>query len=549
MVPLIDNGAFAIPDEALYAAQADNLAMGSWSRPRPSASLDQDGDWFVLSGSIIVGNDAIPYARRPMYPFVSTPFWSVGGNAGLLLLSVLGTWMAACGAAALGWSLNQRTSIPALWLVGLGTPLLFDAYLAFGHSLAAGFAALTALGVVRSQLVEPPYSRRWVAWVTMAAAGAVAATMLRSEGVLYAASLAGALLVLAVFGRQRSTRQRQADATTGAILLAIGAASYNLNDVWSKAIVRGATGDPTLSDRHPDFLNAAWTGLLRPWYPDNTKANAPMALVLLAAVSAPLIIRFLPKFRVLGIGLLALGATSAVWFAASSPHLISGLLPTAPWLVVGMLSLRGRDLSGPGPAAILLGSSAFIVGVLATSYGFGGAAEWGGRFFHLALPAVAPIAILGLISLLDSLPRIDGRVCLVAIAVMTAGLSATALRANHQLRVGSEQIANTITTAALDTPEASATVFATLGADGTSRILWRQSSQHRPLLNSDGLINLAPLLTGLPPSATQVAVVTNSSDESRLDPLLKGMSGSDWKVARHRVYPAAGLAVFTVVRD
>lgn len=549
LVPLIDNGTFAIPDEGLYAAQADNLARGSWSQPRPTAAIDEHGNWFVLSGSIIIGSEAIPYVRRPLYPFVASPFWSVGGVAGVLVLSVLGTWAAACASAAIGCTFDRRTAIPALWLVGLGTPLLFDAYLLVGHSLASAFAASAALGALQCQRIAPNFSARWFGWLVFAAGGAAVATLLRSEGVLYVAALAGSLGMAAVLWRRRSAARRWADAVIGAALMATGVAAYLANDVWSKAIAQGAAGDPTLSERRPDFLAAAWTELVRPWFPDNTAASAAMALVLLTSVAAPLVLRFLPRFRVLGTGLLVLGASAAAWNALSSPQLISGLLPTVPWIVVGLLSLRRRDLKGPGPAVILLSTGAFVVAVLATSYGFGGAAEWGGRFFHVGLPALAPLAVLGLIGLRECLPITARRVVIAALAVTALALSTTALRTNYQLRTESRQLVDLVAQTRSIAPESAATVWATIGSDGTPRILWQESSAGRPLLTADGLINVPLLLSQLPRDRSQVKLITNLSGAARLDPILRKAAGKGWHVTDDRMDHATGLAVFSLARS
>lgn len=548
LIPLVDNGEFAIPDEGLYAAQADNLAHGSWAQPRPTAAIDEQGNWFVLSGSIIVGNDAIPYARRPLYPFVLTPFWSIGDVAGSMVLSVLGTWIAACASLAIGCTFNRRTALPSLWLVGLGTPLLFDAYLVVGHSIGAAFAALTALGLLRCQRSEDPFSKQWFGWLAVGAIGAAATVMFRSEGVLYVAALGSTVLLVAALRRRHPTPQRWADAVAGAGAVVIATAAYAMNYLWSNSIAQGAPGDSTISARQPDFLNAAWTDLVRPWYPDNTAANAATTLVLLTAVASPLVYRLLPRFKLLATGLIVLGALSATWNAVSSPRLISGLIPTVPWIVIGLLSIRRRDVVRVGPVVILLSTGVFVLGVLVTSYGFGGAAEWGGRFFHLAIPAIGPVAVLGLMTLRASLPHTIGRIALAAIVVTTASLSFSALRTNRQLRTETRQLVDVAAQAATDVAESGATVLATTSADGTPRLLWRESSERSPLLNADGLINLALLLDRLPPQIARVNVLTNSADSSRLDPLLQHAPKSKWSVSDHRLEPDAGLAVFTLER-
>ncbi|MCZ7631299.1 MAG: hypothetical protein M5U19_20615 [Microthrixaceae bacterium] len=79
-------------------------------------------------------------------------------------------------------------------------------------------------------------------------------------------------------------------------------------------------------------------------------------------------------------------------------------------------------------------------GLVATLYSNGGAAEWGGRFFHLLIPVITPAAVLGLQRGVRGFPDPPDRVLtqrLVAIActlVVTAALSVSGLRAQGEIR-------------------------------------------------------------------------------------------------------------------
>lgn len=527
LVPLIDNGYLAIPDEGVYTAQADNLARGAWAQNRPTADIDRNGDWFIVTGSVIVGDQAIPYARRPLYPVMLTPFFGSLGVGGGLVLSAIGTWVAACAAAAIAAELDRRATLPTLWLVGVGTPLLFDAFLLVGHSWGTAFVGLCALGVAKVLRAGP--RRHQATWAALAFLAAGLATLARSEGVIAVLGLSAALAAVGVLGFQQSTQDRLRQAGLGIALAATAAAAYLLNDVWAKSITSGAKGDPTVAERMPDFMGALWSGILRPWYPDNTAANATMALVLLSTISAPLILRWLPRFRLLGLGLLALAAVAAAMRSITAPDLISGFIPTAPWLVIGLLSLRRRDVAGPLPSVLAVSSAAAIIAILATSYGFGGAAEWGGRFFHVLIPLVAPLGVLGLFEVRKAATRREWIATAASIALLTASLSVIALRSNSAMRADSRGFARQVEEIRSD-HRSDPTVFATNSGDGSPRMFWQLSSTDRPLLSTDGLVNLPLMLDTLPPEVERIQVLTDIPTTKLLQRVVSNARLSSWIV-------------------
>ncbi len=528
LVPLIDNGYLAIPDEGVYTAQAYNLSRGAWAKDRPTAELDRHGDWFIVSGSILDGDRAIPYARRPLYPTMLEPFFGSMGVGGGLTLSVLGTWIAACAAAGIAAGLDRRAMLPTLWLVGLGTPLLFDAFLIVGHSWGAAFVALCALATSRV-LTSQEGNLRQAVWCGFAVLSAALATLARSEGVIAVVALSASLIAVGSVGFRQATPARIRQVGMGLLLATAGVAAYVSNDAWSKAIAANITGDPTVSDRMPDFLGALWTGIVRPWYPNNTAANAPMTLVLLAAVATPLILRFLPRFRLLGIGLLGMAALAATFRAATGPDLISGFLPATPWLVIGGLSIQRKDLASPFASALALASAIAAVGILATSYGVGGAAEWGGRFFHVLIPFLAPLGVLGLFRVRSPLTRREWLTTAAFIGVLTAALSTMALRANSMMRDDTGQMAELIQEARSGL-ETIPLVFSTVRADGSTRMFWQLSSRDKPLLSTEGVINLPLFLDTLPSDASQIQVLTDIPTKKSLEPIVSNTVRSAWDI-------------------
>lgn len=546
LLPLIDNGQLAIPDEGVYTAQADNLARGAWAQDRPTADIDRHGDWFIVTGSTIVGDQAIPYARRPLYPTMLSPFFGWSGVGGALVLSILGTWVAACAAAGIAAELTPRAVLPSLWLVGLGTPLLFDAYLAVGHSWTAAFAAVCAFALVRA-LRPSVLARVTVAWMALALGSAALCTLVRSEGVIAVLALASSMFVMAVLRRSEPIRARARTAALAVLLAATGVAAYAINDLWAKGITAAAGVDPTFSDRMPDFLGAAWSGLLRPWYPNNTSANAAMALVLVGSLAAPLVIRATPRLRLLGLGLLTIVAAAALYRAISAPTLVSGFVPATPWIAVGVLSLRRRDLARAPAPALALACAVATLAVLATSYGYGGRAEWGGRFFHMIIPWLAPLAVVGLFAIKQSTSRFEWVVIAVAVVAMTASLSVMSLRANAEWRRFVGDVAAFIGQVRDDAPS-DPVVLSTLSGDGTPRTLWQLSSTSQPLLTSGSLIDLKLLLDTMPAKVTGLQVLTEIPSREQFGGMISRTRRSRWNIVSSTQSDNTGFFAYALER-
>lgn len=537
LVPLVDNDAFSIPDEGLYAAQASQLLDGSWGSVRPTAGLDEDGAWDPVVGAIVVDAEHIPYARRPLYPVALTPFYGLGGIAGGMVLSVLGTWVAATVSGLIARRLDRRAAFMTLWLVGLGSPLFFDSYVLVGHTWAAGFAAVVTLAVIHLLRLrepgspgeaEPPKPTEWI-WAVTAVAGTVGLVLVRSEGLVLAGSLGAACCVAAISASGRRLRLKWDYLGIGAGLLMVGALTYVLNDVWSRAITSGDRFYSPVNGRNSDIVNSVWVSLVRPWYPDNTHASAAMTLVLLAAIVAPLLMR--PRrTRVLALGLALLGGGAAIFQALQAPSLVSGLLPTVPWIIVGWLSL-GRDQFRAPTTRLLIGTSLIAtVAISATAYGQGGAAEWGGRFYHVLIPVLGPVAAAGLLAAKDRCSPAEWRVAAISLLAGTIAVASIGIRANRAERDINSRLESFIEASASQV-DSHVVVLSLLSAAGTSRVLWRvNETGHATLLNVPGIRWLPLLLDRLPADITQVALVTSLSYPSLVEKVVRNTTNGDWSV-------------------
>lgn len=530
LIPIVDNGSFAIPDEGVYSAQAENLSNGSWAAERPASDIDTEGNWAVLSDSSFRGSEGIPYARRPLYPLALTTFWKVGGIVGGIVLSVFGTWAAAALSGLIASRFDRRAAAPTLWLAGIGSPLLFDAYLLVGHSIAAAFAAALSLAVVRALegMSDRPAEDRRVPWrwITLAIVAVVPLTLLRTEGIIFVGGLGAALGLAAIrLSERRIDVRRLAFAFA---LVAFGAATYLLNNTWGRAITSGADGDVTFVDRHSNALDAVWYSVLRPWFPDNTTASAAMVLVVVGSVAGPITIRFAPRFRVLGVGFLVLAGGAAVIRGFESTDLVSGLVPAIPWIVIGLCMLGRSDLRTAGSRTLLTAACLAFVVVTFTSYGDGGAAEWGGRFYHLLLPALAPVAALGLLRLTQTLTRAELLIAFASIALLTTALSVASIRASTELRRITGEVETYLNE--ISASHDGLMVFAPLTPSGASRLLWRVGSPTRPMLTAPELRALPLLLDEVPSRHEAVTVVSTTRSAMLVDVVIRNAKNGPWTV-------------------
>ena len=81
--PIVSGPTIVHPDEAVYGAQARNIAYGSWFSSRPAPDLDPDAVHEPLFSEIAHGDQVIPYARHITYPLLLVPGWILAGRAGI----------------------------------------------------------------------------------------------------------------------------------------------------------------------------------------------------------------------------------------------------------------------------------------------------------------------------------------------------------------------------------------------------------------------------------------------------------------------------------
>lgn len=389
----VDNGSISVADEAVYATQSQALVDGSWTSPRPAPDLDPEGRGIPLVDSVVVGDRVIAYQRHPLYPILLVPAVALFGYSGALAMSAIGVWCAAVVAAFTARRIDRRYGVPALWITGLASPLLFDAYTLWAHSLAAAAFGLTVLGVLRALAGE-----RRVIHLGWAALGAVASVLLRTEGVVIVLALA-TVVVAGGVRWQRRTVDRTHLGIGGALAL-VAIVSYVLDSRWSVSISgRGGYGtNPTKLVLGPrsNLGSAVWSSLLRPYRTTPYVATAFAAVLTpLAALTARL--RRVTAALPWALALLAAGGwiVALVTIPVGNATLVTGLFAAFPLL--SALLLLDRTALGRTEVWLPVGSFAVATLLLALSiHETSTMAEWGGRYFHaLLVPLVGP-ALLAL---------------------------------------------------------------------------------------------------------------------------------------------------------
>lgn len=519
MVPLFANGYPAMVDEAVYSYQAANLADGSWSSPRPLPDIDSTGLNNPLIDAHISGSEWTPYARQPMYPLMLAPLYKVGGYASLLLLSLLGAWGAAIVAARLARRMDPRTEIAVLWLTGLGTPLLFDAYVVVAHSVAAALSGTTALCLIaatdrhQNDADNLHIGHRWLAAAGAATSGCIL-VLVRSEGALVVGGLAVVGLLTSFHIRDHRLGFQWRRAGPPALLGAAGAAAYVINGLWVGAITGGPGTTGASVPRPTDPLAQFWNSLLRPWGTSNQVASTSMGLATICLLVGAIALRVLPRRPLLGTSLLSAAAMAAVTRHFEPVDQISGLLVTLPIVVVGLILISPSLWRRHDVQLLLGGSTAAAAGTLWLAYGLGGATEWGGRFYHVLIPLLTPVAVVALRSRLTFLSSGYRRVALSSLVVMTLSISLLCLRFLHDERDLSRTVVEETQSIAASLPNGTVTAVGTINSSGLPRLFWAQVRDGYPLLNGGNLAGVTRLLPRIERAGTsEMLLITDTGPD------------------------------------
>jgi hypothetical protein len=483
LLPLARPGTVFFPDEGSGLAQARLLSTGQgWNQPPSFPAADPDSRTFPLFNSPTTQR-ITPLGQHPTYAVLVEPWYAVAGKSGAAALSIVGVVLAAWLGARLAEGLRPGLGIPALWAIGLASPLFFDGYLVDGHTLAAAGIAGAALAVVR--VLE---GDERIVLAIGAILLAVAAGMVRNEAVLCVAALG----IAVGFAGWRTRRWFVAG--TGAALL-VAAVAGRAADALVRAKVAPVAGGAapfTIAGEHGSWLslrtNAAIITTVLPSNGDFGVGDIVLLLAVTCAVAAALVARRRPEDRA---GLFLFGGL-AVGFAVARLTIIAtpvpGLLLACPLVTIALV-LANRDVVTSWPRRVLLVAAVLFAGaVFVTQYGNGGGFQWGFRYFAVALPLVLPLALIAIVDGAARLDEGDRRVAgglLLALCLAVGALSFLALRTT---RDDNRAIVEDIRAAYSATPAADGgkPVVVTTEAGTLDRYSWETIAETRWLILDSG---------------------------------------------------------------
>lgn len=515
LMALIGTSASFSADEGAVLIQARSLSEGrGWVVAHPVPAVDPAGVNYPLELSQIGPRGSAPFGKHPLYALLLAGADRLGGVTAMVLLSLAGTVAAAGLAGALARRLDPALARPAVWVVGLLSPLLFDGFLLIAHTLGAALAAAAVLAAV----VAIERRSRALALTVVPALGAC--VLLRNEAVLIAAALAAVAAV--VWLRRREARTVAALVAIGSLIA--GAGAHLLDQWWTAQLLGGgplplAAGQAVADS--PGLVAGRIQGFIVTWLTPSYGGPVLTSLALLTMLAAIAVgaatMRCRPgnDRRIVGCAAVAVVAALAA-LVAGPGTVVPGLLVAFPLAVAGLL-LVGRRTLRSDTARVASGVCAlFVVAVLATQYAKGGGGEWGGRYFALAIPVGVPVLLL---ALWDQRARLGARVarwalaavavCSVALTVMGVG----ALRSAHQ---ATARLVASVDRAGRSVAAEDPVMVTTEGA--MPRFAWSTFDRQRWLLAApDGLDDLFDRLRSA--GVARVGFVTRdfARDQARLD--------------------------------
>lgn len=551
--------AVAVPDEGVYLAQAHALSDGSWSIPRAATDVDPNGELSRLLPEAILGDTEVPYARHGTYPMLLAPAFWLGDYPGTLVLSMFGLWGAAVSGAFIARRIDPRLGVATLWLIGAGSPLVFYGFVTMAHSLAAAAAGTAFLGITRW------LDDRRVSALAYGLPALLATVLLRSEGTVFALAVAATVGLMALGGlrsgpdgtgravvgtstgpglpgkgstgsgtpgRHLDPRQIVTSATIGAAVVVTYFLDTKLDEAITGIDGYGVNPASIATRSSADPVSGSWASLFRPFAKSWETVNPWVPISVVALIGASAALRLTPSRTRLPMGLLFVAGAAGAALIVDPPWLVTGLLATFPALAAGLLWLRRSDLSSPLLQRIVVTAVIATAGIVATLYSNGGAAEWGGRFFHLLIPVLTPAAVFGLYRASRRFTATQRHVAVACVVMVTVALSASALRVQTEIR--SEAAA--AVQGAIDFANGSSdgrptlVVVANARPGGNSRAFWRPDPAVE-VISTIALERLHPTLEAAQREGReQVVVVTDVGADEFLSEVSAQLGELRWRI-------------------
>lgn len=443
-------------DEGAGILQAQAVHHG-WSIDHPFPVADPEGRWYPLEKSGRThGGGFAPLPKKPLYSTLNALADRLLGAQGMALLSAIGALSAAVVAAGLARLVDPGLGKPTLWLTGLATPLLADGLIVIGHTLGAALAGALVWSALTAM------KRLSVPALACVAVSAGIGAMVRNESILFAAAV---VLVLLVRGLHRDRRASLVVSAAVSLGLVAGVA---LDRRWTDGLFGsgGLSGSPGLVEAVPSLsasrtgvLDDRWTAFVTSWLRPGYEVRSPAQIVGLALVVVGGVLvyaarrtpvdRSFVRFLTVAMGVLAFGR---IVLPGATPDVVPGLLIACPFVVWGVLALCRSSMQEPVVQVLLAVFGVFAAAVLSTQYREAGSWEWGGRYFAVGLPVLAPVLAVGGRDLLRRLDVVTGRAVLAALVAVGLALGVTGVRAVRDSRMLSGDLVDSVMAVADESP-------------------------------------------------------------------------------------------------
>ncbi|MEM7273371.1 MAG: hypothetical protein AAF547_09855 [Actinomycetota bacterium] len=506
LTALVGGGAVWSADEGALLAQVELLIGGDgWSAAHPFPAADPAGTAYPLHLSSWedptvdqaagpdcpadgVGCRYVSLAKHVTYLWLAAGLFAVGGYGAILALSALSTVAAAIATSKLAARIEPAAELPALWLAGLGSPLLLHAVVGWAHAPAA---ALFGVAVHALLVGEGPgrTRSRSLAWRVGGLLALAGACLLRTEAPLAGLALAAGWLGLALLPRLPGPSRRAVfvePAVSARTALAVGATTV------AATVVDRLTDHPTGGPVEPPSFDEAFglidgriEGFANTWLRPGYEVQ-PKDLV--GQVSAATLVCGTVMFRRAGGGdgidptpLVAVAVVGLLArFLGSPVALIPGLVVAFPVLFVGLGLLDRRVRSGP-LAAVVVPFGLFCGAVLATQYRGGGGGEWGGRYFAVGLPLAIAAASVGLVRAGRTLGAAERRRTAALLVATMALLNTMGLLGVHSIRDRTGELGADVLSASVDAGDGDPRPVVLTTMNGLGRWMWDDLDQLRML--------------------------------------------------------------------
>lgn len=528
-------------DEGALLYQVSALADGrGWSFDHPFPEADPDGTRYPLHLSSWAAADTgirsdglgpparcpvdgvgcryVSLAKHTTYLWVAAGLYQLGGYPAVLALSVLGTLAAAIGAARLAARVEPAAEVPVLWLVGVGSPLLINSYVAWAHTPTAALFVWAVYWLTADET-----GRTRVFSVLAGSAALLVACLLRTEAPLAGLAVAIGWIGLALPVR---TRRRPERGLNRPLLVSGGSA---LLATMIGLTIDRATATPTAGPVEPPSFAEAFglidgrlEGFANTWLrPGYVMVPLDLLLVLSAVslITTAVFVRRGEQGLAVPTVMVAVGCL-AIRFVLMPVALVPGLLMACPILAVGLILVDREAIRHPATAPILVPFVLFCGAVLATQYRGGGGGEWGGRYFAVGLPLGLAVAGVGLVQARWKVRPADRRRLGGLLVTGVVLLNLMGLLGVREIRNRTTDLAATVTATAdaeTSTDNGGPVVVTTM--NGLGRWMWRDLDAVRMLrVSHDELPEVGRLLTELDVEHITLVSLSPEADRQALAP-------------------------------